>query len=142
MENFSRSVYPILVKTRVQDRGLTGRLITHYSDVLHMPIEIDQFESGTEDVLEIKEGTQPYTVLAFLAANDGHAFTQSEIHEATDIPQGSVGVVLSRLEDRGLVRHQGRYWAIADDDRLSSYAAQEAASATSVTDDYYGDTEE
>ena len=107
-----------------------------------MPIEIDQFESGTEDALEIKEGTQPYTVLAFLAANDEHAFTQSEIHEATDIPQGSVGVVLSRLEDRGLVRHQGRYWAIADDDRLGSYAAQEAASAASVSDDYYGDTDE
>lgn len=51
---------------------------------------------------------------------------------------GSVGAVLSRLEDRGLVRYKGRYWAIGDDDRLASYAAQTTASSVSTTDDYYG----
>jgi len=107
-----------------------------------MPINIDRFESGPENALDIQEGTQPHTVLTFLATNDEQAFTQTEIHEATDIPRGSVGVVLSRLEDRGLVRHQGRYWAIGDDDRLASYGAQQAASSASTTDDYYGDAEE
>lgn len=107
-----------------------------------MPINIDRFESGPETALELEEGTQPHTVLTFLAVNDDQAFTQTEIHEATDIPRGSVGVVLSRLEERGLVRHQGRYWAIGEDERLASYAAQQAASSSSTTDDYYGDTDE
>jgi len=106
-----------------------------------MPINIDRFENGAGDALDIEEGTQPHTILTFLATNDDQAFTQTEIHDATDIPRGSVGVVLSRLEERGLVRHRGRYWAIAADDRLASYAAQGAASSTSTTDDYYGETD-
>ena len=107
-----------------------------------MPINIDRFEDEPEAVLDIKEGTQPHTILFFLLTNDEQAFTQTEIHEATDIPRGSVGVVLSRLEDRGLVRHRGRYWAIAEDERLATYAAQQAASSSSTTDDYYGDSNE
>ena len=103
-----------------------------------MPINIDRFEDEPEGVLDIKEGTQPHTILTFLMANDEQAFTQTEIHEATDVPRGSVGAVLSRLEDRGLVRHQGRYWAIGEDERLASSAAQQAASSSSTTDDYYG----
>lgn len=102
-----------------------------------MPISRDRFEDEPEDTLDIQAGTQPHTILTFLAARDEQAFTQSEIHETTEIPRGSVGVVLSRLEERGLVRHRGRYWAIADDERLASYAAQQAASASSTTDDYY-----
>lgn len=107
-----------------------------------MPISIDRFEDESEDALAIEESTQPHTILTFLTAHDDQAFTQTEIHEATDIPRGSVGVVLSRLEDRGLVRHRGRYWAIAEDDRLASYATQQAASSASTTDDYYRDTRE
>jgi len=106
-----------------------------------MPINIDRFEDNPEETLDITEGTQPHRILTFLAANDDQAFTQTEIHEATDIPRGSVGVVLSRLEDRGLVRHRGRYWAIADDERLASYAAQQATRSSSTTDDYYSETE-
>lgn len=107
-----------------------------------MPIRIDRFENDPEDALDIKEGTQPHTVLTFLAANDEQAFTQSEIHESTDIPRGSVGVVLSRLEERDLVRHQGRYWAIGNDEHLASYAAQQGASSASTTDEYYAETDE
>ena len=107
-----------------------------------MPINIDRFEDEPPDALDIKEGSQPHTILTFLMINDEQAFTQTEIHEATEIPRGSVGVVLSRLEDRGLVRHQGRYWAIAEDDRLASAAAQQAASSASTGDNYYGDTDE
>lgn len=107
-----------------------------------MPINIDRFEDGPGEALDLKAGTQPHTVLTFLATNDDKAFTQTEIHDATDIPRSSIGVVLSRLEDRGLVRHQGRYWAIGDDDRLAAYATQEAASSSSTTDDYYDETEE
>lgn len=104
-----------------------------------MPISIDQFDEEPAAALDLKEGTQPYRILAFLAQNDEQAFTQTEIAEATDIKRGSVGAALSRLEDRGLVRHRGRYWAVAEDDRLASYAAQTRAGSASVTDDYYGE---
>jgi DNA-binding IclR family transcriptional regulator len=104
-----------------------------------MPINIDRFDEEPTEVLDLQEGTQPYRILQFLAEHDDQAFTQTEIHEATEINRGSVGAVLSRLEDRGLVRHRGRYWAIGEDDRLASYAAQTRASSASTTDDYYGE---
>ena len=106
-----------------------------------MPIGIDAFDDEPEAALDVVPGTQPYRVLAFLAEHDDQAFTQTEIHEETGIKRGSVGAVLSRLEDRALVRHRGRYWAIAKDERLASFAAQRAASSASTTDDYYGEDE-
>ena len=102
-----------------------------------MPINIDHLDDGPEDLFDLQEGTQPYRILRFLAAHDDLAFTQSEIADRMDISRGSVGAVLSRLDDRGLVRHRGRYWAIAEDDRLASYVAQHTASSASTTDDYY-----
>ncbi|WP_152041155.1 helix-turn-helix transcriptional regulator [Salinigranum salinum] len=104
-----------------------------------MPINIDRFDEEPTEVLDLQEGTQPYQILQFLAEHNDKAFTQTEIHEATDINRGSVGAVLSRLEDRGLIRHRGRYWAIGEDDRLASYAAQTQASSASTNDDYYGE---
>jgi predicted transcriptional regulator of viral defense system len=104
-----------------------------------MPINVDQLDEEPTEVLDLQEGTQPYRVLQFLAKNDDKAFTQTEIHDAMDIKRGSVGAVLSRLADRGLVRHRGRYWAISEDDRLASYAAQLNASSASTNDDYYGE---
>jgi predicted transcriptional regulator of viral defense system len=107
-----------------------------------MPIGIDRFENEPEEALDFGEGTQPYEILKFLAENNDQAFTQKEIHQATDINRGSVGAVLSRLEERDLVRHKGKYWTVEKDDRLASAAAQEGASSTSTTDDYYGESEE
>lgn len=104
-----------------------------------MPIPADSLDEEPVDVLDIQEGTQPYRILRFLAEHDDLAFTQSEIHDATDIKRGSVGAALSRLEDRGLVRHRGRYWAIAEDDRIASFVAQAHARSPSTTDDYYGE---
>lgn len=106
-----------------------------------MPISIDRFDDEPADVLNLQEGTHPYRLLQFLADHSDQAFTQTELHESTGIKRGSIGAALSRLEDRGLVRHRGRYWAIAEDDRLASYAAQVNASSASTTDDYYGDEE-
>lgn len=80
-----------------------------------MPIDIDRFETGDEESLRAGGRTNAERILAFLAANPETAYTPKEIHEATDVARGSVGVVLSRLEDREYVRHRGDYWAIADD---------------------------
>lgn len=103
-----------------------------------MPINIDRLDEEPAEVLDLREGTQPYRILQFLAEHSDKAFTQTEIHEATGIKRGSVGSALSRLDDRGLVRHRGRYWGVAEDDRLASFAAQTRASSASTTDDYYG----
>lgn len=80
-----------------------------------MPIRIDRFDESDEAELRAEGHTNAERVLAFLSANADHAFTPKEIHEATEIARGSVGVVLSRLEDRELVRHRGEYWAIGPD---------------------------
>lgn len=82
-----------------------------------MPIDVDEFETAPETELRAADDgpTNAERVLAFLSVHDDQAFTPKEIRIETDVPRGSVGVVLSRLEDRGLVRHRGEYWAIAKD---------------------------
>lgn len=79
-----------------------------------MPIDIDEFERGTPESLDVGEGTNAEAVLEFLAENDDRAFTQSEIHDGTEVNRGSLGAVLSRLEDADLVRHKGKYWAVSE----------------------------
>lgn len=80
-----------------------------------MPIDIQRFEEGSDTELRAGGRTNAETILSFLASSPDKAYTPKEIHEATEIPRGSVGVVLSRLEDRDVVRHRGDYWAIVDD---------------------------
>lgn len=104
-----------------------------------MAIGIDDFEKQPEEVLNIDEGTQAFRILEFLGSNSGKAFTPSEISEATEIASSSIGAVLSRLEDQGLVRHKGKYWAIEEDDRLASFTAMTGSSSSSVKDDYFGE---
>lgn len=85
-----------------------------------MPIDVEKFETAPEaELTATGDGpTNAERVLSFLSANDDQAFTPKEIHVETDVPRGSVGVVLSRLADRGLVRHRGEYWAIAEEPDL------------------------
>lgn len=80
-----------------------------------MPIDIDRFEEDAPDTLRAGGPTNAETILAFLAGHSDQAFTPKEIHQATRIPRGSVGVVLSRLDEQDLVRHRGEYWAITED---------------------------
>jgi len=95
-----------------------------------MPIDIEQFERGDEATLRSNGPTNAATILSFLASHPEQAFTPREIHTATDVARGSVGVVLSRLEDRGLVRHRGEYWAVADvDDVEKTLSAMESVRA-------------
>lgn len=102
-----------------------------------MPISIDEFESQPGEVLDIEKGTQIHKILEFLAEHAETAFTPKEISEKTGIKRGSTGAVLSRLEERGLVRHKGKYWAVAEDDRLAAFTAMFSGSSESVEDDYF-----
>lgn len=80
-----------------------------------MPIDIAAFESEGR----LGEPSTGERVIAHLAANDDKAFTRGEIAAAVDADANSVGSALTRLKDRGLVRHRQRHWAVTDDrDRL------------------------
>lgn len=75
-----------------------------------MPISIDEFESRDPDRGE----TNSERVVRFLARNRDKAYRAVEIAEATDVEENSIHPVLTRLEERGLVRHREPYWAISD----------------------------
>jgi membrane protein implicated in regulation of membrane protease activity len=84
------------------------------------------------DYIEIRIVSNPVNILCYIFAYTSScsisgwgsgSFTPKEISQETDIKKGSIGTVLSRLEDRELVRHKGKYWAIIEDDRLASFTA-------------------
>ena len=104
---------------------------------IHMPIDIDAFESSSEDRLQHSGETNAARVIHFLAANPDQAFTQSEIREETDVKAGSISVVLSRLEDRGLVRHKGTYWALGEADEIAAYT--NIIESTQTANDRFGE---
>ncbi|MFC4542512.1 MarR family transcriptional regulator [Halosolutus amylolyticus] len=82
-----------------------------------MPIDIETFERESE----FDTGrTHAERILSFLLSNDDKAFRRQEIADATDIEPNAVSAVLSRLKERGLVRHKPPYWAVGDRDRIRS----------------------
>jgi len=102
-----------------------------------MPIDIETFESAPEDRLQHSGETNADRVMRFLAAHPDQAFTQSEIRDAADVKAGSISVVLSRLEDRGLVRHKGNYWALGEADEVAAYAS--LGESTRAANDRFGE---
>lgn len=101
-----------------------------------MSIDIDRFEEESPD--ELSELSNPERVLRFLYEHRDRAWKAAEIAGRTDVNENSIHPVLSRLEDRGLVRHKGAYWAITDDlDRLRR--AYDVHRATHLFDDLYGE---
>ena len=102
-----------------------------------MPIDIETFESSPEDRLQQSGETNADRVMQFLATHPDQAFTQSEIREATGVKAGSISVVLSRLEDRGLVRHKGNYWALGEADDVAAYTS--IVESTRASNDRFGE---
>ncbi|WP_435196910.1 MarR family transcriptional regulator [Natronomonas sp. EA1] len=98
-----------------------------------MPVD---FESYHPNDLP-HEGTNGRRILEYLAQHPELGFTPSELAEELEIPRGSVGTTLSRLEERGLVRHKGAYWAI----NIEAYDAQTASEIGlwAVADQFEGD---
>lgn len=87
-----------------------------------MAVPFDSYDPSSGR-LDLSDGTNAHAILSFLAENPDIGFTPKEIHEQTGVARGSVGTTLSRLEEHGLVRHKGEYWAAAEDDRLGAAAA-------------------
>jgi prophage DNA circulation protein len=80
------------------------------TDFGSVPISIDEFESHDPEERE----TNAERVVRFLARNRDKAYKAIEIADATGVDENSIHPVLTRLEDRRLVRHREPYWAIGD----------------------------
>lgn len=85
-----------------------------------MPVQFDTYDEDAGR-MDLSEGSNAHTILAFLAEHPDRGFTPTEIHEATGIAYGSIGPTLKRLEERALVRHKEPYWSIGHDDHLATY---------------------
>jgi DNA-binding MarR family transcriptional regulator len=98
-----------------------------------MPISTDRFETIDDDA--VSPETNADRITQFLLENDDLAYRMSEIVEALDIPRGSVGPTLSRLEDAGVVDHRANYWRISDHYTASAAGLAHTAEAASQYDD-------
>lgn len=108
-----------------------------------MPIPEDEFRTIDEDtpVIDLATDTTQGKIYRFLLENADKAFRQREIVDAVDVPQGSVGPTLKRLERRGLVDHRGRYWKIADVEHATASAGLLGAATADEIDGGFSDGE-
>jgi Mn-dependent DtxR family transcriptional regulator len=80
-------------------------------------IDIDEFEDADADAFEEQNVTAQ--IVRFLDDNDDRAWKAATIAEQLGLDTDAVSAILSRLKERGLVRHKRPYWAItADAERL------------------------
>ena len=77
-------------------------------------IDIDKFENT--DVDDLDDRTDTERIVVFLADHDDRAWKASTLASQLDLETDAVSAILSRLKERGLVRHKRPYWAITDDD--------------------------
>lgn len=100
-----------------------------------MPVDFESYHPN--DLPD--EGTNGRRILEFLASHPEKGYRAGELAEELDVPRGSVGTTLDRLEARGFVRHKGKYWAInpeAYDARTASLVGL-ATVAERFEGDYY-----
>lgn len=109
-----------------------------------MPISQDEFRTIDPDGptgLDLSPDTTQGSVFRFLLSNADRAFRQREIIEAVDVPEGSVGPTLKRLEERGLVEHRDRFWAVSDVEHAVAAAGLHSAAAVDELDGGFSDDE-
>ena len=101
-----------------------------------MSIDRETFEEASEEELADLSATD--RVLGFLVANDDRAFEAREVARQTGIDQEVVSTALTRLKNRDLVEHKGKYWAItADESRLEDHDGY--ARATALFNEQFGE---
>ncbi|WP_290819500.1 MarR family transcriptional regulator [Halovivax sp.] len=101
-----------------------------------MSIDIDRFDESSPE--ELGGLSNAELVLRFRYHNRDRAWKAREIARRTEVNENSIHPVLSRLEERELVRHKGPYWAITDDlDRLRR--AYDTHGTMERFDDLYGE---
>ena len=75
----------------------------------------------------------------FLLEHADQAYRQREIVDAVDVPEGSVGPTLKRLEEHGLVEHRDRFWTIADAEHAVASAGLHGAATADDIDGGFSD---
>jgi Mn-dependent DtxR family transcriptional regulator len=99
-------------------------------------IDIDEFEDADADEFEDRNDTE--RIVLFLDENDDRAWKAATIADRLGLETDTVSAILSRLKERGLVRHKRPYWAITDDEeRLQS--AYRLHRHHETADDQYGE---
>jgi predicted ArsR family transcriptional regulator len=99
-------------------------------------IDIDEFENADPDEFEERNDTE--RIVLFLDKNDDRAWKAATIAEQLGLDTDAVSAILSRLNERGLVRHKRPYWAITDDkERLE--AAYRLHRHYETADEQYGE---
>ncbi|WP_435181239.1 MarR family transcriptional regulator [Halorussus sp. AFM4] len=82
-------------------------------------IDIDEFENADADEFEERNDTEQ--IVLFLDEHDDRAWKAAMIADRLGLETDAVSAILSRLKERGVVRHKRPYWAITDDkERLQS----------------------
>jgi len=107
-----------------------------------MPISKDRFQAIDEDgssLPDLGPDTTQGTVYRFLLEHADQAFRQREIVGSVDVPAGSVGPTLQRLEEHGLVEHRDRFWAIADAEHAAASAGLLGTSTADAIDGGFSD---
>lgn len=97
-----------------------------------MPIDIEEFEAVERD----EEKSTSELIIEYLLQNRDAAFTRGEIADAINRDPNTVGTNLSRLKDRGLVRHKKTYWAITDDLSRLAHEIRFSAALSHLTDEF------
>lgn len=80
-----------------------------------VPIDIDEFESASEDELVGDGSSITDAIVDFLSYNPEQAYSRQEIQSAIDVDAIALVHELTMLEQEGIVRHKGRYWAIDEE---------------------------
>jgi hypothetical protein len=80
-------------------------------------------------------------VYRFLVEHADKAFRQRELVDAIDVPAGSIGPTLNRLEQHGLVDHRDQFWAIADVEHAVASAGLHGAATADDLDGGFADTD-
>ena len=107
-----------------------------------MPISKDEFRSIDEDrpsLPDLAPDTTQGAVYRFLLEHTHQAFRQREIVDAVDVPDGSVGPTLKRLEEHGLVEHRDRFWSIADAEHAVASTGIHGAATVDARDGGFSD---
>jgi len=107
-----------------------------------VPISKDEFRSIDEDGLSLPglaPDTTQSTVYRFLLKHADQAFRQREVVDAVDVPEGSVGPTLNRLEEHGLAEHRDWSWTIADAEHAVASAGLHGAATADDIDRGFSD---
>lgn len=113
-------ITPISIRTAITDEH----------QLQNVPIDIDQFENGEQ----LGDPPTSERVIRFLLTHDDSAYTRTEIADAIGADPETVGTNLTRLKQRGLVRHREPYWAVTDDSERASKFLTDRYDESVVTD--------